>query len=106
MKRFSNIDELRKAIAIYAGFKYILIFPGRNEAMVYDRERTCWVGPWTFDANSATIYYDDSGNETNLDKFWGNKYFDCVGNIINNCSNGVTGLFSLKMISLKFIKYL
>ena len=61
-----TIDQLKKAIAIYAGFKYILIFPGKNEAMVYDRERTCWVGPWSFDATSATLYYDDDGNEKYL----------------------------------------
>lgn len=61
-----TISEMEKAIAIYAGFKYILIFPGKNEAMVYDRERMAWVGPWTFDANSATIYYDDANNERYL----------------------------------------
>lgn len=61
-----TVEEMEKAIGIYAGFKYILIFPGKNEAMVYDRERTCWYGPWTFDGNSAVIYYDESGNEKYL----------------------------------------
>ena len=59
-------QELTNATAIYAGFKYIVIIPGKNEALVYDRERLCWLGPWTFDARTALIYFDSSGNEKYL----------------------------------------
>jgi len=65
---FENLtaDQLRDAIAVYAGFKYIVIIPGLNQAVVYDRERFAWLGPWTFDANTALVYFDDNSRERYL----------------------------------------
>jgi hypothetical protein len=42
---------------------------------------------------------------TSFTNDFGSKYDDCGGNIINSCSNGVTGLFNLKVISDILIRY-
>jgi len=62
---FNSLTYTQKqnAAAIYYDFKYIISFPGKNETMVFDRERTCWLGPWSFDAQGYHLYYDSSGNE-------------------------------------------
>lgn len=59
---FKNLTpaQLMGATATYHDSKYILSFPGRNETLVYDRERLAWLGPWTFDANVYQTYYDSS----------------------------------------------
>lgn len=48
------------ACAVYYNNKYFIGFPGKNETMVFDRERTAWMGPWTFDARIFHTYYDTS----------------------------------------------
>lgn len=54
------------ASATYADFKYRISFPGTDETMVYDRERTSWIGPWTYDTRVSALYYDSSDNEVFL----------------------------------------
>jgi hypothetical protein len=49
------------ACAIYYNNKYFVGIPGRNETMVFDRERNAWVGPWSFDANLFHVYYEADG---------------------------------------------
>lgn len=64
---FENLGEsdFDTANAIYIDNKYILNFPGRREAMVYDRERGSWIGPWKFPfgINNMKRYFDDTGTE-------------------------------------------
>ena len=48
------------ACAVYHNSKYMISFPGKNETMVFDRERTAWLGPWTFDTRVFEVYYDSS----------------------------------------------
>ena len=58
-----TIEQIKNAAAIYWDNKYIIAFPGLNKAMVFDRERTAWTGPWTFDSNIFEIYYDTDDNQ-------------------------------------------
>jgi len=55
--------QLRNATAIYCNSKYILSFPGTNKTLQYDRERTAWMGPWTYDATVYNIFYDSNNDE-------------------------------------------
>ena len=52
--------EQTNACAVYFNNKYFVGIPGKNQTMVFDRERTAWMGPWTFDANIFHVYYDSS----------------------------------------------
>lgn len=56
-------SQKQLATATYHDAKYILSFPGTNQSIAYDRERLCWVGPWTFDANCYETYIDSTGEE-------------------------------------------
>lgn len=56
-----TIAQKQNACAFYYDFKYGISFPGKNKTMVYDRERTSWIGPWTNDANLFYTYYDSTG---------------------------------------------
>jgi len=56
------IAQRKNACAVYYDKKYIIGFPGKNQAMVYDRERTAWIGPWTIDPNLFAIYFDANNN--------------------------------------------
>ena len=58
-----TIAQKENAVAIYHRFKYIIAFPGLSESMVFDRERSAWVGPWTRDGNVFETYYDTDNNE-------------------------------------------
>lgn len=62
---FDNLtyEQLQNATAAYYMFKYILSFPGRNETIVYDRERLAWMGPWNKDARVYETYTDSAGTE-------------------------------------------
>jgi hypothetical protein len=55
-------SQMQGATAVYTDFKYILSFPGANKTIVYDVQRGGWMGPWSYDANCATIYKDSSNN--------------------------------------------
>lgn len=57
-----TVSELMNAVATYYKNKYIIAFPGRDEMMVYDRERTSWTGPWTLDSTVFETFYDTSGD--------------------------------------------
>lgn len=50
--------EEMNACAIYYKNKYFIGIPGRNQTMVFDRERNAWMGPWTFDTRIFHVYYD------------------------------------------------
>jgi hypothetical protein len=58
--------QKKEGVAFYAGFKYILSFPGADKSVVFDRERQGWVGPWTFDARTLHTYFDSSDNRVFL----------------------------------------
>lgn len=55
--------QLGNAAATYHNSKYLLSFPGTNKTIQYDRERTAWMGPWTYDATIYNTYYDSSNDE-------------------------------------------
>lgn len=58
-----TVSQAERAVATYFDNKYIISFPGLNKAMVFDRERVAWIGPWSFDGNVFETYYDSSNNE-------------------------------------------
>lgn len=64
---FKNLTvmQLQNAVAAYFDNKYLIAFPGKDEIMVFDRERTAWVGPWTIDSTVFDVFYD-SDNEEHL----------------------------------------
>lgn len=55
-----SVSEIKNANAVYNDNKYILSFPGRNQMIVFDRERQAWIGPWTVDGRVFETYYDSS----------------------------------------------
>ena len=57
---FQNLTPTQEieACATYYQNKYCIAFPGKNEIMVFDRERTAWLGPWTFDGRIFETYFD------------------------------------------------
>ena len=66
------------AAAAYFNYKYIITFPGKNECMVFDRERNAMMGPWTIDGSNLEVYSDSSDiirlvmgddDSTNVDEF-------------------------------------
>lgn len=61
---FQNLtsSELSSAVATYYKNKYIIAFPGRDEMMVYDRERLSWTGPWTLDSTVFETFYDTNND--------------------------------------------
>lgn len=56
-------DQKELAVGTYVGSKYLLSLPGRDKTVVYDRERTSWIGPWTFDTRVFAIHHDSSNDE-------------------------------------------
>lgn len=64
---FENLTPTQEmnACAVYFNNKYFIGIPGKGQTMVFDRERSAWVGPWTFDANLFHVYYD-STNQAQL----------------------------------------
>lgn len=55
-------DQEQNSCAAYFNNKYFIGIPSKDQTMVFDRERSAWVGPWTFDARIFHIYYDSSDN--------------------------------------------
>lgn len=49
------------ATAIYIDSKYVLSIGDR--IVIYDRERTAWMGPWDLKSNAFHVYYDSSDDE-------------------------------------------
>jgi len=58
-------SDLQSASASYIDKKYILSFPTVKKTIIYDRERTAWMGPWItpFGINGWYKYYDSAGAE-------------------------------------------
>jgi hypothetical protein len=46
------------ACAAYFNNKFFIGIPGKDQTMVFDRERSAWMGPWSFDANLFHVYYN------------------------------------------------
>jgi len=63
---FENLTPAQEsnACAAYFNNKYFIGIPGKNQTMVFDRERNAWMGPWTFDANIFDVYYDSNSQPT------------------------------------------
>lgn len=60
-----NDRDYETANAFYVDKKYILSFPQRREMIIYDRERSAWLGPWRlpFGVSRMMRYVDSSGTE-------------------------------------------
>ena len=58
-----TISQLQNAVATYHKGKYIIGFPGKDEMMVFDRERAAWTGPWDLDSTVFEVFYDSSNND-------------------------------------------
>ena len=48
------------ACAVYFNNKYFIGVPSKDQTMVFDRERSAWMGPWTFDARIFHVYFDSN----------------------------------------------
>lgn len=57
--------DFKDACAGYFDYKYIIAFPSIKEAMVYDRERACFIGPWKtpWGITKFYRYFDQTGTE-------------------------------------------
>ena len=57
--------QIQNASANYINNKYILSFPGKGQSLCFDRERNCFMGPWSisFDPRSWTKYVDSAWDE-------------------------------------------
>jgi len=64
MRALSDMD-FRTAAAGYMDNKYLLSFPDKREAIMYDRERLAFMGPWKtpWGITKWLKYFDESGNE-------------------------------------------
>jgi len=64
---FENLTATEETDSTAAFFnnKYHISIPGKDQTMVFDRERNSWVGPWTFDSRVLHVYYD-SDNKPHL----------------------------------------
>jgi hypothetical protein len=60
-----TIAQKQNASSAYFDSKFIISFPGKEESIMYDRERLAWMGPWSFASRGWEIYYD-SDNDENL----------------------------------------
>jgi hypothetical protein len=62
---FDNLTTSQKqgACAAYYLKKYIIAFPGLKQSMMYDVERSAWMGPWSQDANVFEVYTDSSSDQ-------------------------------------------
>jgi hypothetical protein len=58
-------QDFTEATAGYMDNKYILAFPTRREAIIYDRERGCFMGPWKtpWGITALLRYFDTDGSE-------------------------------------------
>lgn len=62
---FENLTTMQKqnAVAVYHDNKYLIAFPGKDELMVFDRERVAWYGPWSVDSTVFETFYDNDNEE-------------------------------------------
>lgn len=58
-------SDISAAAGFYADKKYVLSFPTTQQAIVFDRERLAFTGPWLFpfNVNMWRSYIDSTGNE-------------------------------------------
>lgn len=68
--KFENLNAAQwtRAVAEYKDFKYVLSYPesgqsNNNKQLVFDRERSAWMGPWTVAGNNLFRYYDSTNVE-------------------------------------------
>lgn len=87
---FSTLSpaQLETSCAVYQDNKYRLSYPAggsvvNNKEVIYDRERTCWMGPNTYPAAAGVYetYYDGAGRENLV---WG----DATDNFVTEMSSG------------------
>jgi len=57
---FTNLTTAQQnnASAVYHKNKYLISVPGKDQTMVFDRERVGWVGPWSVDATIFEQFVD------------------------------------------------
>lgn len=57
--------DFTSCTGIYFDYKYILAFPGAHKAIMFDKERIAWMGPWstTFGINKFAKFTDSDGVE-------------------------------------------
>lgn len=69
-------SDLRSAAGAYIDKKYILSFPESKKTIVFDRERLCFMGPWTtpFGISDWDRYMDSSGVERWVAANYSNNY--------------------------------
>jgi len=84
-----NVTQIENSSAIYWDYKYILTYPASGEGVntkmiVYDRERTAWMGPWNVGANGFELYYDTNNNEKLLYGDTGDTYVTEMSNSIRD----------------------
>jgi len=62
---FQNLTTPQKenAVATYFDNKYLIAFPGKDQMMIFDRERVAWSGPWNLDATVFETFYDADNDE-------------------------------------------
>lgn len=63
-----NPNKWSSATAEYIDYKYILTYPTiasnyPDQQLVFDRERSAWMGPWFISANNLFRYYDTTNTE-------------------------------------------
>lgn len=63
-----NPAQWSMANAEYKDFKYIISYPetgqsAPNKILIFDRERTAWMGPWSVAGSSLYRYYDANNSE-------------------------------------------
>lgn len=81
-----NAAQIANSAAVYWNYKYILTYPASGQSyntnmIIYDRERTSWMGPWNIGANGFELYYDTNNSEKLL-------YGDTTDNFITEISEG------------------
>lgn len=83
--------QLSQAAAVYQDNKYRLAYPSAGQSMndkeiIYDRERTAWMGPNTYPATPAVyeVYYDGDSQERLL---WGDSNDNFVTEMSSAYSN-------------------
>lgn len=81
-------QDFKEANASYIDYKYVLSFPTKKECIIYDRQRSSFMGPWitsapNFGINKWFKYYDSSGVEV-----W-----------LAGCSDGMVRQFTEALVS-------
>lgn len=92
-----NDTDYTTANAFYVNNKYILSFPQRKEMLVYDRERSAFVGPWKlpFGISRMIKHVDSTGTERwVIGSYEDNKIY--TFDAATNSDNGTTIVKTLR----------